>query len=316
MRKPYFTGVNFSVTIEKRFLFINEKAWMEEYFMDKLYDYLLNKVFTIPYLDKMIDGTNVDTFIKCVSRYVNNEELTYGEAISKIYHHMDISYRNEYYFKNTILNQLLIKKHDLYNTVALTELPIADSKADFILINGKGVVYEIKTDLDNFSRLENQILDYYKAFKYVNVVVGYKQYEKVRVMLENSKVGIFVLGKNGNLYCRKKAKCNDKQLSFEVMFRILRKKEYESILLKHYGMLPEVNNFYYYRECLKWVKKINIKTFQKDMIQCLKQRMHLIVENVFEKNIPYELRFYAYFSKKNSYQNQTINVFWNKKLEV
>jgi len=150
--------------------------------MDKLYDYFINKVFTVPYIDKMISGTNNrDTFSKCVSRYIkDNEEITYGDAISRIYHYMNVSYRNEYFFKNTILNQLLIKKHDLYNTVALTELPIADSKADFIMINGRGIVYEIKTDLDNFNRLESQISDYYKAFKYVNVVVGNKQYDKIK----------------------------------------------------------------------------------------------------------------------------------------
>ena len=37
------------------------------------------------------------------------------------------------------------------------------------MINGRGVVYEIKTDLDNLLRLENQIRDYYKVFSYVYV---------------------------------------------------------------------------------------------------------------------------------------------------
>ncbi|MFR6665957.1 MAG: sce7726 family protein, partial [Thomasclavelia spiroformis] len=250
-------------------------------------------------------------------RYVKeNENITYGEAISQIYHYMDHSYRNEYFFKNTILNQLLIKKHDLYNTVALTELPIGDSKADFIMINGRGVVYEIKTDLDNLNRLNSQLSDYYKAFKYVNVVVGNKQYDKIKDILDESKVGIYVLGKNGNIRCKKKEKCNDCELSYETMFRILRKKEFESILLKHYGKLPEVNNFQYYRECLKWARRINIKTFQKDMLECLKKRMQLVVEDVFEETIPYELRFYTYFSKENHNQYELINEFWNEKLEV
>lgn len=289
-----------------------------EDFMDKLYDYLINRVFTVPYIDRMISGTNNrDTFVKCVSRYVKTDkEITYGDAISKIYHYMNESYRNEYFFKNTILNQLLIKKHDLYNTVALTELPIADSKADFIMINGRGIVYEIKTDLDNFNRLESQISDYYKAFKYVNVVVGYKQYEKAKELLADSKVGIFVMSKSGNLRCKKIAKCNEEKLSYETIFRILRKKEFESILLKHYGKLPQVNSFQYYRECFSWITKLNIKTFQKDMLQCLKDRMHLAVEDIFEEKTPYELRFYAYFSKKNSNQYQIINDFWNDKMEV
>lgn len=211
---------------------------------------------------------------------------------------MESSYRNEYFFKNTILNQLLIKKHDLYNTIALTELPIADSKADFIMINGRGIVYEIKTDLDNFNRLENQIADYYKAFKYVNVVVGHKQYEKLKEVLADTKVGIFVMEENGNLRCKKVAKCNDEELSYETMFRILRKKEFESIIIKHDGALPQVNSFQYYRECFKLISKINIKTFQKEMLKCLKQRMQIVVENTFDKEVPYELRFYAYFTKE------------------
>lgn len=144
--------------------------------MKKFDTYMVNKIFTVPYLDRMISEDSIpDTFFECVRRYVKTDDATIGEAISEIYHFMNYEYRNEYYYKNTILNQLLIKKHDLYNTAALTESPIGDSKADFIMINGRGVVYEIKTDLDNLIRLENQLKDYYKVFSYIYVVVGKKQ---------------------------------------------------------------------------------------------------------------------------------------------
>lgn len=118
---------------------------------------------------------------------------------------MNYEYRNEYYYKNTILNQLLIKKHDLYNTAALTELPIGNSKADFIMINGRGVVYEIKTDLDNLIRLEDQLKDYYKVFSYIYVVVGNKQLPHVKEFLKDQKVGIYELTASGRLICRKKS---------------------------------------------------------------------------------------------------------------
>ena len=128
--------------------------------MKKFDTYMVNKIFTVPYFDRMISEDSVpESFSECVKRYVRTEETTIGEAISEIYHFMNCEYRNEYFYKNTILNQLLIKKHDLYSTAALTELPVGDSKADFIMINGRGVVYEIKTDLDNLLRLENQIRD-------------------------------------------------------------------------------------------------------------------------------------------------------------
>lgn len=284
--------------------------------MQKFDTYMINKIFTVPYFDRMISENSVpESFSKCVKRYIKTEEATIGEAISEIYHFMDCEYRNEYFYKNTILNQLLIKKHDLYNTAALTELPIGDSKADFIMINGRGVVYEIKTDLDNLLRLENQIKDYYKVFSYVYVVVGNKQLSHVKEFLKDQKVGIYELTASGKLICRKKTLCNKENLSYEAMFQVLRKAEFESILLKHFHKLPEVNSFQYYRECQKWLERVNIITLQKDVMKCLKARTLMLVENKLEEKVPYELRFYAYFSKKINSDYQEIDTFWNERME-
>lgn len=284
--------------------------------MKKVDTYMINKIFTVPYFDKMIsNNSDLESFSKCVKRFIKREDATIGEVISEIYHFMDCEYRNEYFYKNTILNQLLIKKHDLYNTAALTELPIGSSKADFILINGRGKVYEIKTDLDNLLRLENQIKDYYKVFSYVYVVVGNKQLSHVKQFLKDQKVGICELTTNGKVICRKKAFCNKEYLSYEAMFQVLRKHEFELILLKHFHKLPEVNSFQYYRECLKWLKKINIITLQKEVMQCLKTRTVMLVENNLEEKVPYELRYYAYFSKKVDTNFQNIDAFWNARME-
>ena len=285
--------------------------------MEKIDTYMINKIFTVPYFDRMIsENSSTESFSRCVKRYIKTENATIGEAISEIYHFMDCEYRNEYYYKNAILNQLLIKKHDLYNTAALTELPIGDSKADFIMINGRGVVYEIKTDLDNLLRLETQIKDYYKVFGYVYVVVGNKQLSHVKEFLKDQKVGIYELTSSGKLICRKKAFYNKENLSYKAMFQVLRKAEFESILLKHFHKLPEVNSFQYYRECQKWLKRVNIITLQKDVMKCLKARTLMLVENKLEEKVPYELRFYAYFSKKINSNYQEIDTFWNERMEA
>lgn len=249
--------------------------------MKKFDTYMVNKIFTVPYLDRMISEDSIpDSFFECVRRYVKTDDATIGEAISEIYHFMNYEYRNEYYYKNTILNQLLIKKHDLYNTAALTELPIGNSKADFIMINDRGVVYEIKTDLDNLIRLENQLKDYYKVFSYIYVVVGNKQLPHVKEFLKDQKVGIYELTASGRLICRKKAFYNRDNLSYGAMFQVLRKAEFESIILKHFHRLPEVNNFQYYRECKKWLERINIVTLQKDVMKCLKARTLMLINDI------------------------------------
>lgn len=284
--------------------------------MEEFDCYMLNKIFTIPYFDKMLDKKTVpEPFIKCVKRYVKDGDGTVGDVISEIYHYMDEKYRNEYFYKNTIFNELLIKKHDLYHTAALSELPIGGSKADFIMINGRGIVYEIKTDLDNLIRLEKQIQDYYKVFSYVYVVVGNKQLSHVKEFLKNLKVGIYELTPGGKLLCRKKAYCNKNLLSHKAMFEVLRKAEFETIVRKFYNKLPEVNSFQYYRECLKWIEKINICTFQKEVMNCLKSRTLLVFENSLEERVPYELRFYAYFSKKTTKNYKEIEDLWNARME-
>lgn len=183
------------------------------------------------------------------------------------------------------------------------------------MVNGRGIIYEIKTDLDNLMRLENQIQDYYKVFSYVYVVVGSKQFGKVKELIENLKVGIYELNVNGKLICRKTANCNRDNLSYEAMFHLLRKSEFESILLKHFKKLPEVNSFQYYRESLKWIQRINIVTLQKEVMLCLKKRTLLVVETDLEERIPYELRFYAYFSKKFRCNYSKIDGFLCREVE-
>ena len=92
----------------------------------------------------------------------------------------------------------------------------------------------------------NQIRDYYKVFSYVYVVVGNKQLPHVREFLRDKKVGIYELTPNGKLICRKKASYNRDNLSYEALFHVLRKAVFESIILKHFNKLPEVNSFQYY----------------------------------------------------------------------
>lgn len=285
--------------------------------MEKIQEYLLNKIFTVPYIDKMIYEDIVpDSFLKCVHCYERYDMRTIGNAISEIYRYMDRQYRNEYFYKNTIFNQLLLERHNIYNTAALSELPIAESKADFVMINGRGVVYEIKTDLDNLSRLENQINDYYQVFSYVYIVASNKHLEKIKEIFKNTKVGIYELTDAGKIIRRKVALCNRDKLLHEVMFRLLRKHEFEEILSKHYKMLPDVNNFLYYRQCLDWAKKINILTFQKDVMHCLKRRTLVAVNDMLSDSIPYELKFYSYFSKKYRFNSDVIDGFLSKEMEV
>ena len=116
---------------------------------------ILNRLFTQNVFFDMIDTNDNTTYGAVIQRFVNDyENKDNGALISEVYRFMSKSYRNEYFYQNTLLNKLLLGKHSINTTTALTQIPISKSKADFILINGKAVVYEIKTELDTFERLD------------------------------------------------------------------------------------------------------------------------------------------------------------------
>lgn len=270
--------------------------------MDATNSILLNRFFTRNTFKQVIDDGESPAYIATIHRYIVDCSCkTNQECISEIYQHLKSEYQNEYYYKNTLLNKLLLGVHSPRTTTALTEVPVANSKADFILINGKAIVYEIKTALDNFDRLNGQIEDYYKAFSRVIVVTSEKNYNEVHQRLRNSPAGICLLTKKGTLSVRKEPIEYCGALSKPVMFKILRKNEYEQIMIKCFGSLPDVSQFEYYRACQTLFESLPTDVACKMFIQALKLRTKIDI--VEYSKIPYELKFLIYFSnyKKSDY---------------
>ncbi len=273
---------------------------------------LLNRVFTRNTFKALINESRDTSYNAAVVRYVADPEgKSHQQIISFIYKLMDNEYRNEYYYKNTLLNKLLLGIHSPKTTVALTEVPVNKSKADFILINGKAVVYEIKTELDNLDRLENQLNDYFKAFNNVCVVTSEATFEAVNKKLVNSNVGIYVLTHRNTISLRKEAVNDASRLDLGIIFKILRKKEYESIIKEVYGYLPDVSQFKYYSECKKLFENIDVWTAYTMFIKELKKRNSIDME-LFEK-VPKEIKSIIYFSDFNIKDYVNLNRFLQSK---
>lgn len=251
---------------------------------------ILKRLFSKNMLDNLIKNNSNDVFIYAINRYLNGTKAeSYDDLFCEFYKLTEKKYRMEYFYKNTLLNKLLLGRHSLNTTTALTEVPIGKSKADFVLVNGKGVVYEIKTELDTLDRLENQICDYYKVFKYVCVVTCEEHYKKLQEKLQNTNVGIYVLTKKNTISVRKKAEEESSFLDKNTIFKLLRKKEYENIIVKNVGYLPKTTQFNYYKECFKLFETIDIDTIHKCMLNLLKKRINIEIEEY--KLVPYELKF-------------------------
>lgn len=270
----------------------------------------LNRIFTRHMLRQFMDGKTDNMYATVVKRYISNpNQKNNRQLISEIYCELKNNYRNEYFYKNTLLNKLLLGVHSINTTTALTEVAIAKSKADFVLINGKAVVYEIKTELDNLERLSSQIDDYYKAFDHVAVVTFEKNLVQLQKVLDNidKPVGIYVLRKNGKLGTVQKPQKYVEDLNKEIIFKLLRKNEYEKIIGRYYGYLPEVSQFKYYTACKQLFLQIPLEESYLNVLKILKKRMQLEKEEFVK--VPYELKFLTYFMELKCEDYQKLEMF-------
>ncbi|HEY3325798.1 MAG TPA: sce7726 family protein, partial [Novimethylophilus sp.] len=98
-------------------------------------------------------------------------------------------YRHEYIYKNAIAEKVLLGKHNLNTAFMLTEFAVDCCKADVVVLNGTSHVYEIKSEMDNFDRLERQLNAYKKMFDLITVITTEGLFDAVKSRVDET-VGI------------------------------------------------------------------------------------------------------------------------------
>lgn len=269
-------------------------------------DTLFNRIFVPSQLTQLLNTGTMNHAVLAAEKY-NLKGNSLAQTLTNIYGYLKYNHRNEYFYKNELFNKIVLGRHSLKTTSAIRELPVGKAIADFIIINGKAQVYEIKTDLDNLDRVKAQITSYFKAFKYVNVITcDTKVKSLIRKIDEH--VGIYTLTKRNQLHCVRKAEENVNSLDSETIFKILRKKEYEYIVKNKYGELPRINAFDYYSEMFNKFREIPLIEQHNELVYCLKQRYlqrFIGQENLISDTQP-ELRELVYFSNYTKKQIEHI----------
>lgn len=268
----------------------------------------INRVFTRKVIADLIECGRNEIFDVVVQLYIDDpESKTHGQIISEIYTHLGREHRNEYYYMNTLLNKLLVGIHSVNTTAALSQVRVGEHIADFVMINGEFRAYEIKSNLDSFERLYDQISDYFKAFSKVSLLTSRKhEYEKIEEILRGlgdfgDAVGIYLLNGKGEYFSkdyRREPKQYNYCLDHTCIFKLLRKMEYENVLMNHYKVLPEVAPVFYFQECLTWFKQIPILEAQ-DLARTELKKRNKICKTVFDRIQP-ELKSTMYFAELSS----------------
>jgi len=263
----------------------------------------INRVFTKSVLNELLQHGKNEVFDYVVRSCVpDHKNKTHRVLFSEIYSYLDRQKRNEYYYMNTLLNRILIGYHSVNTTTALSQVRIGQHIADFVMINGEGKVYEIKSNLDNFDRLNDQLSDYFRAFSKVLVLSRVYEYERLSALLDRlgdmgDAVGIYLMNDNDTFFnssSRREPKAFNDYLEHSCIFKLLRKREYENVLVAYFGELPHTVPVRHFRECLNWFSQIPIIEAQDLALKELKKR-NAITKTEYE-NIQTELKSVVYFS--------------------
>lgn len=202
------------------------------------------------------------------------------------------SYRNEYIYKNAIANKILLGRHSLNTSHMLTEFRVGNCKADVVVVNGTSAVYEIKSELDSFARLENQVKNYLKIFDYINVITSASQVNKLKSILPD-KTGILLLTNRNTISTIRESKSNRKNTNQSILFDSLRKNEYVKAIKEYFGIVPDVPNTQIYKECKKLFSKIPAELAHDLTINILRRRRNTRVLKEFIEEAPASLSAYA-----------------------
>lgn len=254
---------------------------------------ILSQIFSPPMFHKIIREDDMSSLQKKIDKHLNIKNQHYknnADIIKKIYAHLSDDYPCEYIYKNTLFLDI-IEKYGLEDTVVLNELRVGASKADLTMLNGEIKIYEVKTALDDLSKLSKQLRDYQKIADKVYIVTSPKFLDKLSSQYKDSNIGICVLQNKERLKEEKAAKSNSSHFDFATIFKTLRKPEYLSLVQDFFGEVPDVPNTKIFKVCYDLLSQITIEEFQKKVLKKLKEREISQRTLLISKKVPEELKY-------------------------
>jgi hypothetical protein len=220
--------------------------------------------------------SNFDSINYKIERYdikwQNSLNATYLDYLKYIYQILEKNYQNEYVFKNSFLNEWLIKEIGHNNTKVFNEFRVGNAVADLVMFNGKSKVFEIKTEFDSIKRLNLQIENYSKAFNQIFLIVPES---KLSVYTKfDESIGLITFNKNENSerFTLQRDAIINNEVDSETIMKVLHTNEYKSIVKSFYGELPNMTSFNQFNICNELIKEIPNIELNKKFIEKMKNR--------------------------------------------
>lgn len=276
-----------------------------------------SSIFSSTSFNRLLKYSDYSFLDSKINRYdiskVGKKIETYSDYIRYIYGELRKNYRSEYIYKNTFINELLLKQYGVKDTIAINEFRVGKSIADVALFNGISKVFEIKTELDSDKRLYGQLSDYEKIFQECYIITHESIVEKY--IKEDDSVGIIVLFENPRSLRMQEIRpaVRKYKIDPDMAIRSLRTNEYQAIAKDYYGTLPEMNSFNMFKICNELIKEIPSEILYTLFNEQIKKRKS---NTEYLKSYKSEIRQIALALNFNSKKYQQLQEKLNKTIRI
>lgn len=216
------------------------------------------------------DFTSVYTKLKRHNLANQFKGKTYSTTLLELYQTLVKNYPNEYVVKNEYLNNTLIKEARTTRAVVYNEFRLGKAIADLSIFNGASHAYEIKTELDNKSRLDQQINEYKKIFNKVTLIVPEEQLHNYES--HDDDTGIITYDSLNNKFHTVREAQYNINIEVDVLMEILHSKEYLDIINDNFGVIDGMNAFNQFNKSKELLRTLSQEKLNDIFIQTLKLR--------------------------------------------
>ena len=168
---------------------------------------------------------------------------------------------DEKQIKAILIDQLM--QNSPNHQIICSEVPLLGGKrwVDILEIKPNSLIaYEIKSDLDNLSKIENQINDYTETFNEVYIVLSKKFIDKYKVP---SKIGYFLVDSNMRSVSLKRKSSKKIHLSKENLSYFLWKKDIPPVFKKKHEDIISIRKKLVQKSTTKDLHQLAIKALEK-----------------------------------------------------
>lgn len=181
---------------------------------------------------------------------------TYQDYFKYAYSLLKKYYRCEYFFKNEIISQYIIKKLGTKDSVVFNEFRVGTSIVDLAMFNGESKAFEIKTNFDSPKRLLKQLDDYCKIFNKVYLIVSSDKISFYRNIIPDNIGLLSLIVNRGRVKIDTVREANRNiNIDCQSLIKCLRSNEYKNIVYQFYNEFL-IEDEDYFSGCIKALEEI------------------------------------------------------------